>query len=162
MGKLWRLAESLRGIWWAMYDGFETGVLWQIGVFWWLFPLFFIVESMAILLMEALGGVIVCWWSVRYSVVGLRVSLVVYKEFCSSLELFPPTATPPSSSTILNNITSLLPFVLKMSQQQVGSLVLTIVVDDLMSILFRTMFVSINPLMAWWEKSPFCLRLVSR
>ena len=35
--------------------------------------------------------------------------------------------------------------VLKMSQQQVGSLVLTIDVDDLMSILYRIMFVSINP-----------------
>ena len=78
------------------------------------------------------------------------------------LELFLTTATHPSSSNILNNITSLLPFVLKMSQQQVGSLVLTIVVDDLMSILYRTMFVSINPLMVWWEKSLFCLRLVSR
>ena len=40
-----------------------------------------IVESVAILLMEALGGDVVCWWSVCYSVVGLRVSLVVYKEF---------------------------------------------------------------------------------
>ena len=37
-----------------------------------------IVESVAILLMEALGGDIDCWWSVRYSVVGLRVSLVIY------------------------------------------------------------------------------------
>ena len=34
----------------------------------------FIVESVAILLMEVLGGDVVCWWSVRYSVVGLRVS----------------------------------------------------------------------------------------
>ena len=66
-------------------------------------------------------------------------------------------ATPPSSSIILNNISSLLPFVLKMSQQQVGSLVLTIDIDDLMSILYRTAFVSINLLMAWWEKSQFCL-----
>ena len=37
-----------------------------------------IVESVAILLMEALGGEIVCWWSVRYSEVGLRVSLSIY------------------------------------------------------------------------------------
>ena len=41
-------------------------------------PIVFIVESVAILLMEALSGDIVCWWSVRYSVVGLRVSLVIY------------------------------------------------------------------------------------
>ena len=41
-------------------------------------PIVFIVESVAILLMEALGGDIVCWWSVRYSVVGLRVSLSIY------------------------------------------------------------------------------------
>ena len=41
-------------------------------------PIVLIVESMAILLMEALGGDIVCWWSVRYSVVGLRVSLMIY------------------------------------------------------------------------------------
>ena len=87
---------------------------------------------------------------------------MIYKEFCSSLESFLTTATPPSSSTILNNITSLLPFVLKMSQQQVGSLVLTIVVDDLMSILYRTMYVSINPLMVWWEKFQSCLRLALR
>ena len=87
---------------------------------------------------------------------------MIYKEFCSSLELFLTTATPPSSSIILNNISSLLPFVLKMSQQQVGSLVLTIVVDDLMSILYRTVYVSINLLMAWWEKSQSCLHLVSR
>ena len=86
----------------------------------------------------------------------------IYKEFCSLLELFLTTATPPSSPNILNNISSLLPFVLKMSQQQVGSLVLTIIVDDLMSILYRIMFVSINPLMVWWEKSPSYLRLVSR
>ena len=125
-------------------------------------PIVLIVEIVAILLMEALGGDIICWWSVRYSVVGLRVSLMIYKEFCSSLELFLTTATPLSSSTILNNISSLLPFVLKMSQQQVGSLVLTIVVDDLMSILYRITYVSINPLMAWWEKSQSCLRLVLR
>ena len=62
----------------------------------------------------------------------------------SLLELFLTTATPPSSLTILNNISSLLPFVLKMSQQQVGSLVLSIGVDDLMSILYRIAFVSIN------------------
>ena len=86
----------------------------------------------------------------------------IYKEFCSLLESFFTTATPLSPSTILNNISSLLPFVLKMSQEQVGSLVLTIVVDDLMSILYRIMFVSINPLMVWWEKSPSCLCLVSR
>ena len=55
-------------------------------------PIVFIVESVAILLMEALGGDMVRWWSVRYSVVGLRVSLVIYKEFvrrwsCSSQQL---------------------------------------------------------------------------
>ena len=126
-------------------------------------PIVFIVESVAILLMEALGGDIVCWWSVRYSVVGLRVSLSIYiRSFvrcwsCSSQQLL----LPPLQN-ILNNISSLLPFVLKMSQQQVGSLVLTIVVDDLMSILFRITYVSINPLMVWWEKFPSCLRLVSR
>ena len=66
------------------------------------------------------------------------------------LELFLITATPSSlSSIILNNISLLLPFVLKMSQQQVGSLVLTIVVNDLMSILFRILFVSISLLMEW-------------
>ena len=37
-------------------------------------PIVLIVESVAIPLMEALGGDNVCWWSVRYSVVGLRVS----------------------------------------------------------------------------------------
>ena len=41
-------------------------------------PIVLIVERVAILLMEALGGDIVCWWSVRYSVVGLRVSLMIY------------------------------------------------------------------------------------
>ena len=66
------------------------------------------------------------------------------------LELFLITASPSSlSSIILNNISLLLPFVLKMSQQQVGSLVLTIVVNDLMSILFRILFVSISLLMEW-------------
>ena len=55
-------------------------------------PIVLIVESVAILLMEALGGDVVCCWSVRYSVVGLRVSLVIYKEFvrrwsCSSQQL---------------------------------------------------------------------------
>ena len=79
-----------------------------------------------------------------------------------SLELFFTTATPFSYFNILNNISSLLPFVSKMSQQQVGSLVLTINVDDLMSILYRTMFVSINALMVWWEKSQSYLRLVLR
>ena len=39
---------------------------------------------------------------------------------------------------------------------------MTIVVGDLMSILYRTVVVSINLLMAWWEKSQSCLRLVSR
>ena len=87
---------------------------------------------------------------------------MVYKELvccwsCSSQQLLLPLLL-----NILNNISSLLPFVLKMSQQQVGSLVLTIVVDDLMSILYRIMFVSINPLMVWWEKSLSCLRLESR
>ena len=125
-------------------------------------PIVPIVESVAILLKEALGGDVVDGGLCAIQLVGLRVSLVIYKEFCSSLESFLTTATPLSSSIILNNITSLLPFVLKMSQQQVGSLVLTIIVDDLMSILFRTMFVSINLLMAWWEKSQSCLRLVSR
>ena len=112
--------------------------------------------------MEGLGGDVFVGSLCAIQLVGLRVSLVIYKEFCSSLESFLTTATPPSSSIILNNISSLLPFVLKMSQQQVGSLVLTIVVDDLMSILYRTVFVSINPLMAWWEISKSCLRLVSR
>ena len=69
---------------------------------------------------------------------------MIYKRVCSSLELFLTTATPPSPRNILNNISSLLPFVLKMSQQQVGSLVLTIDVDDLMSILCRIPSVSIN------------------
>ena len=41
-------------------------------------PIVLIVEIVAILLMEALGGDVVCWWSVRYSVVGLRVSLMIY------------------------------------------------------------------------------------
>ena len=53
------------------------------------------------------------------------------------LESFLTAATLPSPPNILNNISSLLPFILKMSQQQVGSLVLTIVVDDLMSILLQ-------------------------
>ena len=53
------------------------------------------------------------------------------------MELFLTTATPPSSSNILINISLLLPSVLKMSQQQVGSLILTIDVGDLMSILYR-------------------------
>ena len=87
---------------------------------------------------------------------------MVYKELVRHWSLFFTTATPPSSSNILNNISLLLPFVLKMSQQQVGSLILTIIVDDLMSILYRTMFVSINPLMVWWEKSQSYLRLVLR
>ena len=39
-----------------------------------------IVEILTVLLMEGLGGDEFCWWSVRYSVVGLRVSLVIYKE----------------------------------------------------------------------------------
>ena len=43
-----------------------------------MFFIVLIVESVANLLMEALGGDIVCWWSVRYSVVGLRVSLLIY------------------------------------------------------------------------------------
>ena len=41
-------------------------------------PIVLIVENVAIFLMEALSGDIVCWWSVRYSVVGLRVSLMIY------------------------------------------------------------------------------------
>ena len=41
-------------------------------------PIVLIVESVAILLMETLGGDIVCWWSVRHSVVGLRVLLMIY------------------------------------------------------------------------------------
>ena len=58
-----------------------------------------IVEGVAILLMEALGGDVVCWWSVRYLVVGLRVSLVIYKEFvhrwsCSSQQLLLPPLQP--------------------------------------------------------------------
>ena len=38
-----------------MYDGFETGVLWQIGVFDGV-SIVAIVENGAVLLMEALGG----------------------------------------------------------------------------------------------------------
>ena len=54
-----------------------------------------IVESVAVLLMEGLGGDVFVWWSVCYSVVGLRVSLMIYKEFvrrwsCSSQQLLLP------------------------------------------------------------------------
>ena len=48
-------------------------------------PIVLFVVSVAVLLMEALGGDIVCWWSVHYSVVGLRVSLMIYKEFVRCL-----------------------------------------------------------------------------
>ena len=125
----------------------------------------FIVASRAEVLIEVMSGdllVFVVWWSVHYSIVGLRVFLMIYNLDVGLLESFLTTATLPSSPNILNNISSLLPFVLKMSQQQVGSLVLTIVFDDLMSILYRIPFVSINPLMVWWEISQSCLRLVSR
>ena len=56
-------------------------------------PIVLIVESVTILLMEGLGGDIVHWWSVHYSVVGLRVSLMIYiRSFvrcwsCSSQQL---------------------------------------------------------------------------
>ena len=86
----------------------------------------------------------------------------IYKEFLFVVGFVPHNSYSSLFFTILNNISSLLPFVLKMSQAQVGSLVLTIVVDDLMSILYRTTYVSINPLMVWWEKSQSCLCLVSR
>ena len=87
---------------------------------------------------------------------------MIYKELvrcwsCSSQQLLLSLLL-----IILNNISSLLPFVLKMSQQQVRSLILTVDVDDLMSILYRTMSVFINPLMVWWEKSQSYLLLVSR
>ena len=65
-----------------MSDGFETGVLLTDRGFLMNVPIVLIVENVAILLMEALGDDIVCWWSVRYSMVGLRVfSEDIYKEF---------------------------------------------------------------------------------
>ena len=61
-----------------MSDGFETGVLLIDRGFLMDVPIVLIVENVAILLMEALGGDVVCWWSVHYSVVGLRVFLMIY------------------------------------------------------------------------------------
>ena len=148
MGKLWRLTESFRSIWWAVSDGFETGVLWQIGVFWWMFFYCPYCWECGYSSDGRVGRWCVCWWSVCYSVVGLRVFFSGIKGVCSLLELFLTTATSPSSSTILNNITTLLPFVIKMSQQKVGSLVLTIVVDDLMSILLEQ---CTFPSIRWWH-----------
>ena len=150
-------AES--GVWWgcvligAVSDGIPLFSLFGIG------PL--------LLRMGWKLWAVICWCLLSgglcaIQLVGLRVSLMVYNLDVGLLELFLTTATPPSSSIILNNISSLLPFVIKMSQQQVGSLVLTIIVDDLMSILYSNLFVSINPLMVWWEKSQSFLYLVSR
>ena len=83
-----------------MSDGFETGVLlidrgFLMGV-----PIVLIVENVVFLLMEALGSDIVCWWSVRYSVVGLRVFLMIYiRSFVrcwsrSSQQLLPSPLQP--------------------------------------------------------------------
>ena len=96
----------------------------------------------------------------RYSVIWLRVSLVIYIRSLFIVGAVPHNSYSSPFFNILNNISSLLPFILKMSQQQVGSLILTIVVDDLMSILYSNPSVSIGPLVVWWEKSQSCPHLI--
>ena len=86
---------------------------------------------------------------------GSHIRIFVHCWSCSSQQLLLSSPT-----IILNNISSLLPFVSKMSQQQVGSLILTIDVDDLMSVLYRISFVSFSPLMGWLERFQSSLHLV--
>ena len=92
-GWLSHLGVLMGCVWWIWNRGSLTDRGFLMGA-----PIVLIVESVAILLMEALGGDIVCWWSVRYSV----------WELCCRYPLFPQfplfIARPPVLSTTLNCI----------------------------------------------------------